>query len=99
MDISSNLPELIKNGALIIDLRTASEYEHAHISGSLNIPFKSLKGKLLKSNFIKFRKKETVITCSSQAAESSAAKDLLESQGMLHVYDGGTWEELQNSLR
>lgn len=98
MSSSSNLPELIKNGALIIDLRTASAYEQEHISDSLNIPFESLNSKLLKSNFIKFRKKETIITCSSKAEESTAAKNMMESQGMLYVYDGGIWQDLQKSL-
>jgi len=93
-----NLSELIKNGALLIDLRTAAEFEQEHIPGSLNIPFESLNSKLLKSNFIKFRKKEIVITCSGNALESAAAKDTLLSLGMLHVHDGGIWKDLQNSL-
>lgn len=93
-----NIIELIKNGALLIDLRTEEEFEKEHISGSLNIPFDKLKNKLLKSNFVKFRKNETVITSSNKNEESIEAKQLLESQGMLSVYDGGEWRDLQRML-
>ncbi len=87
--------ELIKKGALLIDLRTKAAFEEEHISGSLNIPFDSLKGKLLKSNFGMFRKNETMITCSDNATESTAAKVLLESEGIKTVYDGGDWKKLK----
>ena len=80
---------------MIIDLRSKEEFDKEHIADSLNIPFDSLNGKLLKSNFVKFRKEEVVITCSDKAAESTAAKPILESQGMMTVYDGGDWQDLK----
>lgn len=95
MNIPANLLELVKEGALIIDLRRKDEFEKEHISDSLNIPFDRLNSKLLKSNFVKFRQKEVIIVCSAKAAESKAAKDILESQGMKRVYDGGDWIDLK----
>jgi len=34
----TNFSELIKNGAVIIDVRTKTEYQNGHIKGSINIP-------------------------------------------------------------
>jgi len=36
--MEENLENIIANGALIIDVRTAEEYKEGHIEGSLNIP-------------------------------------------------------------
>jgi phage shock protein E len=36
--------ELIKNGAVIVDVRTKSEYASGHIRGSINIPLNNLGG-------------------------------------------------------
>ncbi len=95
---TAKIIELIKNGALLIDLRSEEEFDKEQLPGSLNIPFDKLKSKLLKSNFVKFRKNETVITCSNKTGESAEAKKTLESQGMLSVYDGGAWKDLQEIL-
>ena len=98
MNNSTQLKELVNQGALIIDLRSKDEFEKDHIAGSLSIPFNSLNSKLLKSNFIKFRKKEAVLVCSDKRTECPAAKELLEAQGMTRVYDGGDWKELKSLL-
>jgi phage shock protein E len=37
--------ELIKNGAVVIDVRTKEEFDAGHLQGSLNIPIKALKKK------------------------------------------------------
>lgn len=43
---SVDYAELVKNRALILDVRTLSEFSGGHIKGSKNIPLQSLKNKL-----------------------------------------------------
>ena len=40
--------ELVKQGAVIVDVRTPGEYASGHIRGSVNIPLQSLSGQLTK---------------------------------------------------
>ena len=42
----ADFSELIKNGAVIIDVRSKGEYASGHIKGSLNIPLDSIQGNI-----------------------------------------------------
>ena len=37
-DKGADIPGLIRQGALLIDTRTADEFSHGHIEGAINIP-------------------------------------------------------------
>lgn len=84
---------LIKNGAVIIDVRTKGEYQSGHIKGSLNIPLDTLK-----SNLSKIKKDSIVITCCASGMRSTSAKSILKSNGFSEVYNGGGWSGLQSKI-
>jgi len=86
-----NLEEIIKNGALIIDVRTEGEYKNGHIEGSLNIPLDKIEDAM--SWLIK--DVPTVVCCES-GSRSSVAKQILEANGYTKVYNGGSWNNLGN---
>ena len=54
MKPKADISELIKNGAMIIDVRSKGEYAGGHVKGSVNIPLDSLGNNLSK---IKFKSK------------------------------------------
>ncbi|MFD0975330.1 rhodanese-like domain-containing protein [Salinimicrobium gaetbulicola] len=85
--------EMIKNGGVIIDVRTKKEYTSGHIKGSKNIPLNSLSNNLKKLN-----KHQTVITCCASGMRSASAKSILQANGFTDVYNGGGWRNLQNKL-
>jgi rhodanese-related sulfurtransferase len=86
--------QLIKDGALIIDVRSKGEFAGGHIKGSINIPLDQLR-----NNLNKFKdKSKPIITCCASGMRSSSAKSLLESSGYVKVYNGGGWSSLQNRL-
>ena len=85
--------ELVKNGAVIVDVRTKGEYQGGHIKGSLNIPLD-----VLSSNLEKLNKSNPIITCCASGIRSSAAKSTLKSAGFEQVYNGGGWAGLQNKI-
>ncbi|MEI6508283.1 MAG: rhodanese-like domain-containing protein [Bacteroidota bacterium] len=91
---SVDLAELVKNGAVIIDVRTKGEYAGGHVKGSINIPLDQLK-----SNLKKIKKDDVVITCCASGMRSASAKSILKSSGYENVHNGGGWMSLNNKLR
>lgn len=77
--------ELVQNGALLLDVRTPSEFTRGHIEGAINIPIRELGGRLgeLGNN-----SGEIVVYCQS-GGRSAMAKRILERNGFEHVHDLG----------
>jgi phage shock protein E len=84
---------LIKNGAVIVDVRTKGEYQNGHIRGSVNIPLDTLK-----QNMSKIKKNAVVITCCASGMRSASAKSILKANGFAEVHNGGGWARLQNQI-
>jgi phage shock protein E len=86
--------QLMKEGAIILDVRTKGEYGSGHIRGSVNIPVEQLH-----KNLNKFKdKKRTIITCCESGMRSASAKGILKSNGYVDVHNGGRWMSLNNKL-
>ncbi len=86
----ADLSELLKNGAVIIDVRSPGEYASGHVKGSVNVPLDSLKGKLGK-----FKKDVPVITCCASGMRSGIARSAMLQAGFQKVYNGGSWHNLK----
>ncbi len=85
--------ELVKQGAVIIDVRTKGEFQSGHIKGAINIPLDTLQ-----NNFSKLGKDKCIICCCASGMRSSSAKSILKSNGYSQVYNGGSWMSLQNKI-
>jgi len=88
-----NYAQLVKDGAIIIDVRTKGEYQQGHIKGSQNIPLD-----VLSSNLSKLNKEKTIITCCASGMRSAQAKSILLSNGFSNVHNGGGWSSLNNKI-
>lgn len=87
--------ELVKQGAIILDVRSKGEYSGGHIKGSINIPVDALT-----SNLGKLKdKNKTIITCCASGMRSASAKSILKSNGFTQVHNGGGWMSLNNKIR
>lgn len=85
---------LLKQGAIIVDVRSNREYAGGHIKGSINIPVE-----VLSKNLTKLKEKnKAIITCCASGMRSASAKSILESNGYTQVYNGGSWSSLQSKL-
>ena len=82
---------LIKQGAIVLDVRTKKEYESGHINGSINIAVNLLTNHLSKLK----DKNKPIITCCASGMRSGSAKQFLQSNGYTQVYNGGSWTSLQ----
>ncbi len=85
---------LVKQGAVILDVRSKGEYQNGHIKGSLNISVDTLA-----NNLSKLKKDKPIITCCASGMRSASAKSLLKSKGFTEVHNGGSWMTLQNKIR
>jgi len=86
--------ELIKQGAVILDVRSRAEFAMGHIKNAVNIPVDELS-----NNLAKLRdKNKCIICCCASGMRSGAAKRILESKGYKAVFNGGGWSSLQNKL-
>jgi rhodanese-related sulfurtransferase len=85
---------LVKEGAIIVDVRSRGEYLSGHIKGSVNIPLDQLSNSIVKLKI----KNKPIITCCASGMRSASAKSILVSKGFEQVYNGGGWSSLQNRI-
>ena len=86
--------ELIKQGAIILDVRSKGEFSGGNIKNSINIPLDQLSNNLSKLK----DKDKCIICCCASGMRSGLAKRILESKGYKAVFNGGGWNSLQNKL-
>lgn len=78
----ADVAKLVREGAIIIDVRTKGEYGAGHIEGSKNIPLDEIKSQV---NKLKQTNKPIVIVCRS-GSRSGMAKAILTSAGVEAVH-------------
>ncbi|RRQ46666.1 rhodanese-like domain-containing protein [Chryseobacterium sp. SC28] len=85
---------LVKQGAVILDVRSKSEYTSGHIKNAINIPVNELQNNLSKLK----NKDQPIITCCASGMRSASAKSILQNNGYKNVHNGGGWISLNNKL-
>ncbi len=88
------IAKLVKEGAVIVDVRTKGEYQAGHIEGSRNIPLDIIKaeaGSLKKLN-------KPIITVCRSGNRSGIAKSILIAAG-IEAYNGGAWTSLKRQIQ
>ena len=76
--------KLMAEGAVIVDVRTPSEYKSGHIPGALNIPLDSIKSK---SGDLKSKNKVVITCCRSGARSAAAIAELEKRFGFDNLYN------------
>ncbi len=89
----ANYAELVKNGAIIVDVRTPGEFKSGHIKGSINIPLDDIRNKTEELK----KKNKVIITCCRSGNRSGMAKSILQSAG-IECHNGGPWNVLNNKI-
>jgi len=95
MEPAADYTRLVRQGAVILDVRSKREYAGGHIEGAVNIPVDVLKGRLAQLG----DKSTPVITCCASGVRSASAKRILTENGYTEVYNGGSWASLQHKIR
>ena len=81
--------KLMKNGAVIVDVRSPQEFRSGHAKKSKNIPLPELKSKIKTLS-----DKEVLLVCKS-GARAGMAKSILKKEGII-AHNLGPWQKAQN---
>lgn len=84
------MKDVLAQGAVIVDVRSAGEFAGGHAKGAVNIPLDQIETKV---NKIRSYQKPIVVCCAS-GMRSARAKTLLEKQGIPNLHDAGSWHNL-----
>lgn len=92
--LDDGLDQLIRKGAVILDVRTENEYKTGHIEGSVNISLGTLR-----ERYIELNPEKTYITVCSHGLRSVKAENILKDRGFKHAHNGGAWSDLQGMIK
>ena len=82
--------ELIKNGAVVVDVRSPQEFKSGHAKGSKNIPLSNI-SKSINS----LKGKEVILVCLS-GGRAGSAKSILKRNG-IEAHNAGRWQNLNKN--
>jgi phage shock protein E len=91
---NGDVVKLVKEGAVIVDVRTKGECQAGHIEGSRNIPLDNIKKE---AAVLKNLNKPVVTVCRS-GNRSGMAKSILAAAG-IEAYNGGAWTNLKRQIQ
>lgn len=76
---------MVKEGALLVDVRTPQEYSHGHIEGAINIPVSEVSQRLKEFG----DPQKTIVVYCRSGARSARAKAMLNKNGFKAVHNLG----------
>jgi len=85
---TNKIKNALRKGAVVIDVRTAYEFDQGRVPDSINIPVDRIAVNIPR---IKGMDRPVVI-CSSYHEHSSTATRILKESGMTEIYNGGKWQ-------
>jgi rhodanese-related sulfurtransferase len=85
--------ELIKQGAVVIDVRTPGEFSGGNVAGSRNIPLQEIQRR--EDEIMKI--KEPVVFCCASGGRSGQATQYFKSKG-LNCENGGGWMNVNSMV-
>jgi rhodanese-related sulfurtransferase len=80
--------EMIKNGAVLVDVRSPQEFKSGHAAGSKNIPLANLSSKVSE-----LKDKEVILVCLS-GGRAGQAKNILTQAG-IKAHNAGPWQRVR----
>lgn len=94
--IPRNLPEMLKSGALVIDVRNPLEFAGGHADGAINIPDYDIGRKIEEA--VPDKNQAIVVYC-KRGSRSATAKSVLERMGYTQVVNGRNQRTVRRALR
>lgn len=91
---NSMLTEAIKEGAFLVDVRSAGEFASGSVKGAVNIPLDKIGSQLPK-----FKGKKNIVVFCRSGNRSGQAKSILEQKGFQNVINGGTWSNVNQCIK
>ena len=94
MEENINLKDILKNSdTTIIDVRTEDEFMIGNSNHSINIVLDQIP-----DNVNEIAKMQPVVLCCAAGVRSEQAVNFLKDNGLIQVYNGGSWNNVQTML-
>ena len=94
MEENINLKDILKNSDItIIDVRTEDEFMIGNSNHSINIVLDQIP-----DNVNEIAKMQPVVLCCAAGVRSEQAVNFLKDNGLIQVYNGGSWNNVQTML-
>lgn len=90
----TDLSDLIQHGALIVDVRSSSEFASGHAKNAVNIPLEKIG-----TAFEQLKQQNHIIVCCRSGNRSEMAMRTLKSKGIKNVTNGGSWQNVNNHIK
>lgn len=88
--VRRRLPELMREGAQLVDVRSRGEFVGGHVPGSVNIPLDEIELRATELD----PQKWVVVFCAS-GTRSAMARHKLKGLGFARVVNAGSWRSLR----
>jgi len=90
---SADARELLKNGAIVIDVRSLAEFKSGHLPRALNVPFDAIETLLPRS--VKHKNQVLLLHCQSGIRSGTATKKL-KALGYAKAFNLGSYARAVN---
>jgi len=87
---NNKIKEALRQGATIIDVRPAGEFDQGKIRNSFNIPIDRININLERIRHMR----RPIIMCSNSESETEQAISFLKARGVKDIHNGGSWTRL-----
>jgi rhodanese-related sulfurtransferase len=87
---NGKLKEALRRGAIVIDIRTAAEFDRGKVRDSINIPVDRININIKRI----VQMKRPIIICSNSDTENERVIDVLKANGVTEIYNGGSWTKI-----
>lgn len=91
----SKIKNALRNGAIVIDVRTPQEFDRGKVPESINIPVDRITAN---AERIKGMNRPVIFCCAS-GNRSSNAVNIMKEKGLKDVYNGGSWVSVIKLLK
>jgi rhodanese-related sulfurtransferase len=92
---NGRIKEALRLGAIIVDVRTAHEFDQGKIHGSINIPVDRISINLERLRHMR----KPIILCSNSDSETEKAMAVLKANDIKEVYNGGSWTRVLRMIK
>src|SRR6478672_9622504 len=92
---NGKIKDALRRGAVVIDIRTAAEFDRGKVRDSINIPIDRININLKRI----VQMSSPIIICSDSDSENERVVDVLKANGVKEIYNGGNWTKIARMVR
>ncbi len=93
-EAKKRIKSLDKEKLFLVDVREPDEFKSGSVAGAVNIPLGTISNRISE-----FKNKENIVVFCRSGNRSGMAANVLKQNGIENVTNGGTWQNVAESLK